>query len=174
VWNDPVNYYDPDGRNPFAIAGAIIGGGLNAYNNYNAYSSGQMSGMDYAKSITFGAGTGALAGFAPGILGGALMGGAMSGANDAYDQSLRCDGNVDWGKSGIAALKGLGAGALGAGALGAGALGGLGAKIGSHFYTPVSQIGKSVSRGGDGTIRDFGNIGGITGAAVGSLGTNSW
>jgi hypothetical protein len=46
-----------------------------------------MSGFEYTKSIIFGAATGALASFAPGIVGGVLAGGTGSAAHNFLSQS---------------------------------------------------------------------------------------
>ena len=50
VSNNPVNWIDPEGLLAAQIVGAILGGGLNAYNNYSAFNSGPMSGTDFARS----------------------------------------------------------------------------------------------------------------------------
>ena len=51
---NPTYYVDPDGLLALQVAGAIIGGGANAYANYNAYKTGTISGSDYFKSIVWG------------------------------------------------------------------------------------------------------------------------
>jgi len=57
---------------------------------------GSISGVDYAKSVVFGAGAGLLSTVIPGA-GGVVVGGALAGINDAYNQSINTqNGEIDW------------------------------------------------------------------------------
>jgi hypothetical protein len=93
------------------VAGAVIGGVANAYNNYNAYSNGQISGFQYFEDILVGAGTGALSGIPGlGLVGSAVLGGLTGGANEGIQELV--NGNVCGKKIGVATGVGLGAAAL--------------------------------------------------------------
>ena len=97
--NDPVNLVDPEGLWVAQAIGAVLGGGLNAYNNYGAYSSGRMSGVDYAKSIAFGAAGGVLSSFA-----GPCSGAVVSALNKVNEQMLHSDpcNVINWSDTGRA------------------------------------------------------------------------
>ena len=164
---NPINLIDPDGREAIlAVVGAAIGGAVNAYENYGAYQSGQISGSQYAGSIAFGAGLGALAGLTNGVAGGVFVGGLTSGLNTAYNAGLKnqCIDASQIGKS--AAI-----GAL------TGGLGALAGKLGGQLYSPfnpLSQIGQTVGRAGSGVVQTLGNAGAIIGNTVGTLAGEYW
>jgi hypothetical protein len=125
--DNPVNWRDPTGRCPWCVAGAVIGGVANAYNNYNAYSNGQISGFQYFEDIVVGAGTGALSGIPGlGLVGSAVLGGLTGGANEGIQELV--NGNVCGKKIGVATGVGLGAAAL---------FGPLGEAIGNSISRPV-------------------------------------
>jgi RHS repeat-associated protein len=102
---DPISERDPSGRCPWCIVaavGATIGGIGNAYNNYAAYESGQITDFQYFEDIAVGAGTGALSGISGGgILGAALLGGLTGGANEGLQELI--SGDVNSCKIGLAA-----------------------------------------------------------------------
>jgi RHS repeat-associated protein len=163
VHGDPVNLKDEDGRFILPLAGAIIGGVANAIANYAKYSSGCMSGADYAKSIAFGAGVGALAGFAPGVVSAAILGGAGSFTNTIYNQALD-GGGLNFGQ---AALSGLTGAVVGGGS-------GILQSAGSQILRNVgSQIGTTIGRAGTGVFKDYGNAGAIIGNIFGTAVTTS-
>jgi RHS repeat-associated protein len=124
---NPATYRDPTGRCPWCVAGAVIGGIANAYNNYNAYNRGQISGFQYFEDILVGAGTGALSGI-PGLgfVGSAILGGLTGGANEGIQELV--NGNVSCKKIGLATGIGVGAAAL---------FGPLGEAIGNSISRPV-------------------------------------
>ena len=146
------------------IAGAIIGGGANAYANYGAYKSGAISGWEYTKSIAFGAGIGALSTFAPGLAGGMIAGGMGAAANDLYNQSMT--GNcIDKDRLGKSALYGAGAGFLG----------GLGAKLGNNIINPIKNNSGILSANHPYSLTGKGlpattyqNVGGAIGTGIGT------
>ena len=47
-------YNDPSGHWVAQAIGTTLGAGINAFNSYDAFSSGQMTGLDYSKSIVVG------------------------------------------------------------------------------------------------------------------------
>ena len=136
VQNDPVNSADPDGLWALQVAGALIGGEANAYKNYSAYKLGQMSGIDYAKSVVFGAVTGILSSF-----GGPAFGALLAGLNNVHDQALLsnsfpCHEEINWGEAGRVVVIGFAVGNIAQEAYKAGNLviklpNIIGAKIGS-------------------------------------------
>jgi hypothetical protein len=105
---------------------------LNAYNNYNAYRSGQITGWQYAQDIAVGAGTGALSGIPGGYALSIAIGAATASANEGI-QELVNGGCINSRK--IAAL----------GVVGAfgGSLGPLFAEAGGAISRPV--IGELVT-----------------------------
>jgi len=130
VLDDPVNLVDPQGLWIAQVVGATLGGGLNAYNNYAAYKSGQMSGADYGKSIVFGAGTGLLSSF-----GGPALGALLSSLNNINEQMLQSNNqpceSIDWGQAGKALLAGYAVGNIAKGAF----------KVGDMVINVPNQIG---------------------------------
>jgi len=86
--NDPVNLYDEKGLWVIQAVGTALGAGINAYNNYGAYRSGQISGKQYAESIAVGAATGFVSSLGGGIITGALLGGTSAAANNVFNQSI--------------------------------------------------------------------------------------
>jgi RHS repeat-associated protein len=124
---NPIIYRDPTGQCPWCIAGAVIGGLGNAYNNYAAYSSGQISGLQYFEDIVVGAGTGALSGIpGGGFVGAALLGGLTAGANERIQELV--NGKVSDCKTALATGLGIGTAAL---------FGPLGEAIGNRISRPV-------------------------------------
>jgi RHS repeat-associated protein len=158
VQNDPVNMIDPEGLWVAQAIGGILGGSTNAYNNYNAYKAGQISGSEYAKSIAFGAGMGVLSSFAPGIWGATLFGGTTSAINNINNQMITSPCRINWNQVGNT---------FSGGAF-SGWMGGLGSKLGSNVITIPNQIGKIVRSKGAQTI-SYGSVGGITGEVGGTL-----
>ncbi len=82
---DLVNAIDPTGEWILQVVGGLLGAASQAIANYDAYSSGQIGLGTYLGGIGFGAATGVLASFAPGIIGGALAGGFFAGANTGFN-----------------------------------------------------------------------------------------
>jgi RHS repeat-associated protein len=152
---NPTNYNDPSGQCPWCVAagiGSIVGAAFNAYNNYNAYKSGQITGYQYFTDIIIGAETGALAAL-PGLGGvgsAALIGGLAAGANEAI-QELE-NGNVCLASIGAAVAVGA-AGSL---------LGPLGTAIGKRIPTEV--IGKLAT-----ATRGYPAAGGLIGFTLSSI-----
>jgi hypothetical protein len=155
VQNNPVNFVDRTGQSPIHVAGALIGMGVNAYKNYNAYESGQMSGSAYVGSIAIGGLTGLISSFGGGVLSGAAWGGVGAFLNDVGDQYLtNACGQMNWKNS-------LKTGALG---LAAGAIAGEGFKTGHILLHDLNPKGKW----GTGAP-NYGELGGIIGNVVGTL-----
>ena len=159
VANNPVNSIDPNGLWILQGAGAFLGAGINAYNNYGAYKAGAISGTDYALSIAIGGLTGLASSFGGGIVAATLLGGSMAALNELGEQLVvyHCD-NVDFGKVGKA-------GALGVIAGGIGELGYINAW---YILKGGSRIGKKVGS----PMGHYGNVGGIIGSSAGSYFTN--
>jgi hypothetical protein len=139
------------------------GGGASACANYDAYTSGAMSGFEYTKSIVFGAATGTLASFAPGIVGGVLAGGTGSAANNLLSQSYTSD-SINVSQVGSAFLAGATAGFAG----------GAGAKIGLSIINPIkNNTGILIrnhpypSTGRGLPTANYGSVGGIIGNSIG-------
>ncbi|MFG1499166.1 RHS repeat-associated core domain-containing protein [Halobacteriovorax sp. XZX-3] len=112
VNNDPVNFIDPKGENPLAIAGALVGAGINVY---QALQSKNVTPQQVILSGIVGGVTGAAAGF-----GGFGLAALAGFANNSSNQII-FTGDVDFGKAAIAGgITGLagGAGQLTAKALG--------------------------------------------------------
>jgi RHS repeat-associated protein len=155
VDGNPTDYSDPSGQCPWCIAagiGSIIGAGFNAYNNYNAYQNGQITGEQYFYDIALGAETGALAAL-PGLGGlgsAALIGGLTAGANEGL-QELE-NGNICLAKIGLAGTVGA-AGSL---------LGPLGTVIGGRI--PTAVIGNLAT-----ATRGYPNAGGLVGFTLSSI-----
>ncbi len=124
---NPITWRDPTGRCPWCVAGAVIGGLGNAYNNYSAYQGGQISGFQYFEDIVVGVGTGALSGIpGGGLVGAALLGGLTGGANEGIQELV--NGKVSGCKIGLATGIGIGAGAI---------FGPLGEALGNGISRPV-------------------------------------
>ncbi len=87
--NNPAIYVDPDGQFIWFIPviGAVVGGLANGVSNWGAYSAGQITGANFAKSIIVGAGVGALTSMIPGVAG-VVAGGVLNGGLNLYNQSI--------------------------------------------------------------------------------------
>jgi len=116
--NNPLFLSDPSGENPLVIAGAIIGavaGG--AFYAVGSSLTGNFTWGGLAGSVISGGITGGLTGLLGpgvsvlGVLGSGAAGGIGSGIGSIIDQGL--NGSIDWGKVGIDALIGTGAGIVG-------------------------------------------------------------
>jgi RHS repeat-associated protein len=153
--NDPVNWVDPEGLWVAQAIGAVLGGGLNAYNNYGAYSSGQMSGVDYAKSIAFGAAGGVLSSF-----GGPFLGAAVSALNNLNEQMLHSDpcNGINWSDTGRAFATGIAVGNIAKGAY----------KAGDLIVALPNQIG-TVIGSQSAQVTSYGSAFGITANIAGSI-----
>jgi len=162
--DSPMNFIDKDGRFILPLVGAALGGIANAITNYNKYAGGCMSGSDYANSIIFGAGVGALAGFAPGVGSAAFVGGLGAAANTLFNQSSTNNGTFNFGE---AATQGL------IGAVTGGTAGALEKVGGQIIRNAGSQIGKTIGRNGTGVFKDYGTVGGIIGDVLGTAVTTS-
>ncbi len=153
--NDPVNLVDQEGLWVAQAIGAVLGGGLNAYNNYGAYSSGQMSGVDYAKSIAFGAAGGVLSSF-----GGPFLGAAVSALNNLNEQMLHSDpcNGINWSDTGRAFATGIAVGNIAKGAY----------KAGDLIVAVPNQIG-TVIGSQSAQVTSYGSAFGITANISGSI-----
>lgn len=153
VLTDPVNLIDITGNVPvLPIIGAVIGGISNAVYNYESYSSGRISGSNYASSIIAGIGTGALSGFGSGFISGTIMGAATSAVNTAINQLLDGSFNCDNDRIRNSAAAGAAGGIITSG----------GAALGDQFARPV--IGQTIENAG----RSFRGAGGVAGFIAGS------
>jgi hypothetical protein len=130
--DNPANWTDPTGQCPWCVAGAVIGAGFNALNNFRALQSGQITGWQYAQDIIVGAGTGFISGIPGGYALSIALGAASATANEGI-QELVNGGYINARKIGVT------------GAIGAfgGFFGPLGAEVGSSINRPV--IGQLVT-----------------------------
>jgi RHS repeat-associated protein len=153
--NDPVNFVDSEGLWVAQAIGAVLGGGLNAYNNYGAYSSEQMSGVDYAKSIAFGASGGVLSSF-----GGPFLGAAVSALNNLNEQMLHSDpcNGINWSDTGRAFATGIAVGNIAKGAY----------KAGDLIVAVPNQIGTIIGSQ-SAQVTSYGSAFGITANIAGSI-----
>ncbi len=112
-YNNPILYNDPEGDCPWCIvAGALIGAGLNAYDQYKEGTLDLSNGKSLARL-----GTAALSGGIAGSgLGGLVAGVAVAAGGEAADQVISTGKVNDLTKVGIAAGAGLGGGLLAKGA----------------------------------------------------------
>jgi RHS repeat-associated protein len=157
VGNNPVSNADPDGRILMQIGGLVVGGGINAWRNYEAFKAGCISKSDYINSIIFGAGAGLVGSMIPG-LGGVLTGGVLAGFNDANNQAInRRNRAVNVGRS----LRAAGLGAV------AGAIGNAGQAAGRNLISIPDQIGKVVGSQAS-QVQDLSDLGGLIGEAIGA------
>ena len=101
VLNNPINFVDPDGRNPLAIAGALIGAGINIYQGI------QVGGT--VQQVIISGFVGAITGAAVGFGGFGLA--ALAGfANNSSNQII-FTGSIDFGEAAISGgVTGLAAG----------------------------------------------------------------
>ncbi|MEA3476644.1 MAG: RHS repeat-associated core domain-containing protein, partial [Bacteroidota bacterium] len=165
---NPTNLTDPEGLWVPQAIGAFIGGSTNAIANYDAYQAGKISGLDYSKSIIFGAGIGALSSFAPGVWGGAFTGGLGSSANNLYNQSISSD-CIDQSKIKDALVKGFASGFAGS----------LGSKIGKNIIDPIRNVKQTIPNvrqyditGKGSPAANYGTAGGLIGIFVGTIFSN--
>jgi RHS repeat-associated protein len=162
-FDDPVNYIDPSGTIVWIlpVSGAVIGAGVSVYGNWGRT---DMTPEQKAGAALFAAATGALAALPTGVWGSSLAGAASGLANSLVNQSL--DASLcptDFGKAGMAALAGLGAG------FASGALGALGTQLMNK--TPVlgeRLAGTYLGSGWVPGMADFAMHGGIAGNAIGT------
>jgi RHS repeat-associated protein len=98
VGNNSINRVDPDGRFWWVAIGAIIGGGINAYEHWSAWQNGCISNAQFWGSVGEGAAFGALSTLAPGFGGGLALGAATSLGNSIADQEITT-GQVDLGQA---------------------------------------------------------------------------
>jgi len=152
--NDPVNRGDATGLWLLQAAGVVLGAGAQVIANYNAFATGRIDGFDYAYSILWGAGTGFVASFAPGIIGGALAGAAFGALNEGFNQGIGAKKKNDADIMDAALV----------GAICGGAAGALG-KIGSKVPRPDQIIGRPLPLPPPGT---YGDISGAIGNAAGT------
>lgn len=157
ILGDPNNWIDPNGENPLAIAGGIIGAGLNAKANYGAWERGEISDFGYAKSIAVGGLTGVLSSFGGGFVGNAVIGAVSSATNTAIN-------NLIVPSEGCGPLNNVNQSA-GAGAA-AGAIATTGEAAGSMVSRPITNVpwekaGKSYSAAGGAVGFAVGTIVGI-------------
>lgn len=89
VGNDPIKRIDPLGKFWIQVIGGVVGGGLAAWGAYDDYTSGRISGGQYAGLIGLGAGAGVVATLGGGIVGGSLIGGGAAFANSALGDIIR-------------------------------------------------------------------------------------
>jgi len=157
---NPVSNRDPSGECPWCAAAAAVGAAANAFNNYGAYASGEISGWQYFEDIAVGAGTGYLSGIPGGGLAlQLLLGGATAGANEGIQELV--NGNVNPCKIKVAASIGMSGPFLGI----------LGESIGNKFARSV--IGNLLTAG-----NGYGAEGALWGfaasLAVGALPIPDW
>ena len=147
------------------LAGAAVGAAANIASNWSAYQSGAISGWDLATSAAFGAGTGALAAWPTGIIGGALAGGAAAFANNVYNQSLTNKyGTINFSTAGKAGVGGAAVGAA------AGLLGRLGEGIATLDPVLGEPLpGTYAAQGAQPNFFDYAAHGGILGNAAGTV-----
>jgi len=158
--DDPVNMHDPMGLFTWVpVAGAAIGAGSNAYDNWDDWRSGKMGTGDYAKSVGLGAATGAVSTMGGGIGSTLLFGGGAAVLNEAGSQYIK-KGKVD--DVGKVAASGV-SGAVG------GAIGKVGKAVGKNFgrITPPKNIPPK-------PLKDASDLGGVVGSIVGSEYSDSW
>lgn len=87
--DDPVNGVDPLGLFAWVpVAGATIGAGSNAYDNWDDWRGGKMSTGDYAKSVDLGAATGAVSTMG-GPIGSLIIGPGAAAINEAGSQYIK-------------------------------------------------------------------------------------
>jgi RHS repeat-associated protein len=158
--DDPVNMHDPMGLFAWVpLAGAAIGAGSNAYDNWDDWRSGKMSTGDYAKSVGLGAATGAVSTMGGGIGSTLLFGGGAAALNEAGSQYIK-KGKVDdvrkVAASGISGLIGSGAGKV---------VGNAGKSIGR--ITPPKTLPIE-------PIKDAGKLGAVVGSSTTTELTDSW
>jgi len=153
--NDPVNFIDPEGLWVAQVAGMGIGASVNAYNNWGAWRSGQISTDQFWGSVGVGAASGLLSSLGGGILSGALLGGSSSFLNNLGNQYITnspCD-DINLGEA-------LVAGGIGTGA---GIISGVGAAVGRN----IVRVPEPLYIGDE--LINYGTIGGITGSVVGTV-----
>ncbi|EGB15028.1 YD repeat protein [Pseudodesulfovibrio mercurii] len=158
--DDPVNMHDPMGLFAWIpLAGAAIGAGSNAYDNWDDWRSGKMSTGDYATSVGLGAVTGAVSTMGGGIGSTLLLGGGSAALNEVGNQYIRTGKVDDVGKVAAAA----GSGVIG------GAAGKIGKSVGKNFgrITPSMTIPPK-------PLKDASNLGSVVSSTVGTEMTDDW
>lgn len=89
-FNNPIRYNDPEGDCPWcAVAGALIGAGINAYDQYQEGTLDLTDGKSLARL-----GTAALAGGLAGSGVGILAGAAIGAGGEAADQLIASEGKI--------------------------------------------------------------------------------
>ncbi len=147
---NPINNTDPKGLWVPQAIGAVIGVGVEGYNQYQ-------SGNFNAARLAVAAGTGALGGFGTTFTKAAAYGATANLMNDAHRQYTdKGSCGVDYGQLGRSALLG-------------GVGGGLGNRIGAvgrNIYRPVDVIGKQLNKI---PPAHYGNVGSAVGAVGGGV-----
>ncbi len=146
--DDPINAIDPTGTWLLQVAGLVLGAASQAIANYDAYSSGKIGLDTYLGGIAVGAGTGLIASFVPGIIGGAAAGGFLAGVNTGYNVLYAGASEKSWKNAVLF------------GALGGGLGGALGKLGGMFIRIPAGLFGEL------GTLQ---SCGAATGNAIGTL-----
>ena len=155
--NGPVNHVDPYGHWIAQAIGALVGGGIGAWSNYDDYMKGDISGWQYTKTIVLGAGTGVLATLGGSIGAGMFMGGGAAAINSLGTNNIKNE-KLDFDKATRGFLFGI------AGGLFAGTAGKLAAQI---KYIP-DQIGKVVGSAAS-LVKNYGEPVGIVADVIGNL-----
>ena len=156
VLNDPVNLSDPLGLWIPQAIGAIIGGGLEVYNN------------GWSWNVAVAAAAGAIGGFGSSIGKAAAFGALGSGSYNAYQQSSDPCKDFDWEE--LARSSALGAVGSGFG----GALGNMGKSIKNYNKaTPIITNIKYPTIEWEGSISNYERAGAAAGAVIGGAISNS-
>jgi RHS repeat-associated protein len=172
--SDPVDFADPNGLAIVQVAGTVIGMGISIVSNYGDFSSGRISGTDYALSIGLGALTGLASTLGGGLITGALWGGGAAMVNNAGNQMMRLDspcGDSDFDPGQM--LKAGGFGFFG------GILSGVGYKTGHQVLRNKPVAGDVSLLGPVGGARlpvgrapNYGEVGGLLGNVLGTAFAN--
>ncbi|WP_286182051.1 hypothetical protein [Desulfovibrio sp. Huiquan2017] len=154
-----MNMHDPMGLFAWVpVAGAAIGAGSNAYDNWNDWRSGKMSTGNYAKSVGLGAATGAVSTMG-GPIGSLIVGPGAAAINEAGSQYIKNGKVTDTGKvvaAGASGLMGSGAGKV---------VGKAGKSIGR--ITPPKTLPIK-------PIKDAGKLGAVVDSSTTTEVTDSW
>jgi hypothetical protein len=150
------------------VIGAIFGASANAWVNYDDWRSGDLSDIQYARSVVFGAGAGILSSYSKGMIGAAISGGFGAAAINIYNQSTT-QSSINWSEAGSAFTAGATTGFL------AGAGSAIGRKIMDPVRNKLGFIPKNHPYGTTGKglpVSTYENPGGAVGTAVGTITTN--